>query len=130
MAFMLAGAIGGVLLGLPYIFHAFGPTEAEVARWGVVCALAGIVLLPPAVGMGRSSSKYLKVGLGSGYAALALIQVPPIFLWLAFHGAGISDGTPPSGFVAHWGYALPHLAALIVCLKAARQLVRSGLNLT
>jgi hypothetical protein len=33
---MLFGGIGAILLGLPYIFHAFGPTEAEVVIWGEV----------------------------------------------------------------------------------------------
>ena len=124
-ALMLAGGIGGVLLGLPYIFHAFGPTEAEVAHWGMICTLAGAVLLMLAVGIGRSKQRVAKVGLAAGYTALALLQVPPIFLWFVFHGTGISDGTPPSEFVAHWGYALAHLALLMVCLAAARELARS-----
>lgn len=40
---------------------------------------------------------------------LILLQIMPIYLWIIFHGMGISDGTPASSFVAHWMYAVPHI---------------------
>ncbi len=33
---------GSILLGLPCIMYLFGPTEREVALWGVVSLLAGL----------------------------------------------------------------------------------------
>lgn len=113
---MLVGSIGAILLGLPYIFRAFGPTEAEVASWGEFSLYTGIVLTLLAVGVGRNTKKLFRGILALGYLFLAFLQVLPIFLWFTFHGTGISDGTPPSAFVAHWGYAIPHLAVLMVSL--------------
>jgi hypothetical protein len=109
---------------LPYILHAFGPTEAEVVTWGEVSLYTGIVLVALSVGIGRSNKKILRGILAPSYILLALLQVPPIFLWFTFHGMGISDGTPPSPFVAHWGYAIPHLALLIDSLLVLYYLAR------
>lgn len=97
---MLAGAAGAALLGLPYILRAFGPTEAEVVAWGRVSLALGVTLLLLAVGLGRRS-RAARALLAAGFALAALLQVLPIFLWLLFHGTGISDGSPPSAFVAH-----------------------------
>jgi hypothetical protein len=124
MAVMLVGGIGAVLLGLPYIFHAFGPTEAEVVTWGEVSLYTGVVLVFLSAGIGHRNSRAAKVVLALGYIILALLQVPPVFLCFAFHGAGISDGTPPSTFVAHWWYSVPHLALLIASLMVLYYLVR------
>jgi hypothetical protein len=120
---MLFGAIGAILLGLPYIFHAFGPTEAQVVIWGEVSLCMGMVLLFLAVGLGRSKKRLAKVALACGYIILALLQVPPVVLWFAFHGSGISDGTPPSAFVAHWGYSIPHLVLLGASLMVVYHVV-------
>ncbi|MBN2389756.1 MAG: hypothetical protein JXR84_03470 [Anaerolineae bacterium] len=113
---MLIGGVGAILLGLPYIFHAFGPTEAEVVTWGKVSLYTGLILTLLAIVIGRSPKKLFRGILALGYLFLALLQVLPIFLWFTFHGMGISDGTPPSPFVAHWGYAIPHLAEQVVSL--------------
>jgi len=118
VAVMLVGSIGAILLGLPYIFHAFGPTEAEVTSWGEVSLYTGIVLTLLALAIGRTTKKLFRGILALGYLFLALLQVLPIFLWFTFHGTGISDGTPPSPFVAHWVYAMPHLAILVISLVA------------
>jgi hypothetical protein len=122
---MLFGGFGAILLGLPYIFHAFGPTEAEVVIWGEVSLCMGVVLLFLAIGLGRSKSILAKVALAFGYIILALLQVPPIVLWFAFHSSGISDGTPPSAFVAHWGYSVPHLVLLGASLMVVYDVVRT-----
>jgi hypothetical protein len=124
VAVMLVGSIGAILLGLPYIFRAFGPTEAEVASWGEVSLYTGIVLTLLAVAIGRNTKKFFRGILALGYLFLALLQVLPIFLWFTFHGTGISDGTPPSPFVAHWGYAIPHLAVLVVSLAATVSMLK------
>ena len=123
---MLIGSVGAILLGLPYICYAFGPTEAEVASWGEVCLYTGIFLTLLAVVIGRSPKRLFRGILALGYLFLALLQVPPIFLWFAFHGTGISDGSPPSPFVAHWIYAIPHLAILIVSLVATVSMLKGS----
>ena len=122
MLIMLIGGIGAILLGLLYIFHAFGPTEAEVVTWGWLSLYVGTCLILLCIGIGRSNKKAAKVFLSLGYIVLVLFQVFPIILWFAFHGSGISDGTPPSAFVAHWLCALPHLVLLMVSLMVLYQL--------
>ncbi len=123
--FMLIGAVGAILLGLAYLLHAFGPTEAEVVTWGRISLFIGIVLVLLSSSLGHRHSASIKAILGVGYAVLALLQVLPIFLWFAFDGTGISDGTPPSSFVAHWVYALPHLVLLSLSLVAFYRLYKS-----
>ena len=123
---MLVGGVGAILLGLPYILHTFGPTEAEVVSWGKVSLYTGVVLALLSVGIGRSTKRIPRSILALGYLFLALLQALPIFLWFTFHGAGISDGTPPSSFVAHWGYAIPHLALLIVSLVVIASVLKRG----
>lgn len=117
---------GAILLGVPYIFYAFGPTEAEVVSWGEVSLYTGIILTLLAVVIGRNPRKLFRGVLALGYLFLALLQVLPIFLWFAFHGTGISDGTPPSPFVAHWGYAIPHLVLLIASLVVIASTLKAG----
>jgi len=124
MLIMLIGGIGAILLGLLYIFHAFGPTEAEVVIWGRLSLYMGASLILLSMGIGRSSKKAAKVFLSLGYIGLALFQVVPILLWFAFHSSGISDGAPPSAFVAHWSYSIPHAGLLVVSLMVLYQLWR------
>ena len=126
IAAMLFGGFGAILLGLPYIFHAFGPTEAEVVIWGEVSLCMGVVLLFLAIGLGRSKKRLMKVALALGYTILAPLQVPPVVVWFAFHGSGISDGTPPSTFVAHWGYSVPHLVLLGASLLVVYDILRAA----
>ncbi len=109
----LIGA-GSLFLGMAYVAHVFGPTEAEVVTWGKVSTGLGVVLgiLSVVGGIGPSGLVQVIAALLCGGSAL--LQVLPIALWVTFHGSGISDGTPPSPFVAHWGYALPHVALLVL----------------
>ena len=106
------GGAGSIALGLAYVHHAFGPTEAEVVLWGRISIWLGLTLFLLTVGFRHSKSRAVKGLLGLGWGIVALLQLPPILLWLALHGSGISDGTPPSAFVAHWAYAIPHVAVL------------------
>lgn len=121
---MLAGAAGAALLGLPYLLRAFGPTEAEVVAWGRVSLALGVSLLLLVAALGRCPARAARALLAAGFALAVLLQVPPIVLWPLFHGTGISDGSPPSAFVAHWAYALPHLALLALSLGISWDLAR------
>ena len=122
MLIILVCGIGTILLGLLYVFHAFGPTEAEVVTWGRLSIYLGTGLILLSIGIGRSNGRAPKVFLSLGYTGLALFQVLPILLWFAFHGSGISDGSPSSAFVVHWLYSIPHLALLLVSLMVLYQL--------
>jgi hypothetical protein len=124
MLMMLIGGIGAILLGLLYIFRAFGPTEAEVVIWGWLSLCMGASLILLSMGIGRINKKAAKVFLSLGYIGLALFQVVHILLCLAFHSSGISDGTPASAFVAHWLYSIPHAGLLVVSLMVLYQLWR------
>jgi hypothetical protein len=92
--------------------------------WGQVCLSTGAALVLLSIALRRSRKCTARLVLGAGYLFLALLQVLPIYLWFTFHGAGISDGTPASAFVAHWAYSLPHLALLMMSLAVLWQLVR------
>ena len=123
---MVIGGVGAIVLGLPYMYRAFGPTEAEVVLWGKVSLYIGIVLVLLSLVAGHKRARVvIKPILGLGYLILSVLQVPPIFLWFLFHGSGISDGTPPSSFVAHWGYAIPHIILLTICVFILSGLFRS-----
>lgn len=115
-----AGALS-LALGSLYVLQVFGPTEAEVGDWGLWSLAAGLLALLagsfPAVGTG------VRVAGAVGFGLLALAQLPPVLLWIHFHGSPISDGTPPSWFTAHWAMALPHALLL---LGAAAALIGFG----
>ena len=119
----LLGSAGSIALGLMYVLHSFGPTEAEVVLWGRVLIYLVLVVVPLTVGAWRSNSRSIKGVASLGWSMVALLQIPPILLWFAFHGSGISDGTPPSTFVAHWAYSIPHLALLAASAAMVRTLL-------
>jgi hypothetical protein len=110
---LIPGA-GSVILGLPYVVSLFGPTEAEVRCWGAVSLCVGVVSIVLSVGLGCRSDLVSRIVLGLSYCIIALLQVLPTMLWWQFHGRGISDGTPPSPFVAHWCFSVPHLTLLAI----------------
>lgn len=121
---MVIGGVGAIVLGLPYVYHAFGPTEAEVVLWGKVSLYMGIVLILFSLMTGHKRARIvIKPILGLGYFILSLLQVPPILLWLLVHR--ISDGTPPSSFVGYWGHATPHIILLTICVFILSGLFRS-----
>ncbi|MEO7841319.1 MAG: hypothetical protein ABIU06_18410, partial [Anaerolineales bacterium] len=90
--------------------------------WGWISVYMGASLMLLSIGIGRSNKRVAKIFLSLGYIGLGLFQVLPILLWFAFHGSGISDGTPQSALVAHWLYSIPHVALLIVSLMVPYQL--------
>lgn len=121
---MVIGGVGAIVLGLPYIYRAFGPAEAEVVLWGNVSLCMGIILALLSLVAGHKRARIvIKPILGLGYLILSLLQVPPILLWLLSHR--ISDSTPPSSFVASWGHATPHIILLTICVFILYGLFRS-----
>lgn len=116
------GGLGAAALGLLYANYAFGPTEAEVATWGRAALIGGIGLVLAGIAAKRTQSAVIRLVLGLACGAMALFNVLPAILWAVFHGSGISDGSPPTSFVAHWALGLPHLAVAAVCLYAAYRL--------
>lgn len=86
----------------------------------------GCGLLFLAICLGCSKKRLAEVALAFGYLSLALLQVPPVALWCAFHGSGISDGTPPSTCVAHWGYSVPHFVLHNASLMVVCDVVRAA----
>jgi hypothetical protein len=119
----MLGSAGSIALGLTYVLHAFGPTEAQVVLWGWISIYLGLAVVPLTVGPWLSHSRIIQGVVGLGWGIVASLQVPPIVLWFAFHGSGISDGTPPSTFVAHWAYSMPHLALLAASAAMVRNLL-------
>ncbi|NLG50775.1 MAG: hypothetical protein GX552_11750 [Chloroflexi bacterium] len=121
----LGVALCDALIGLPYLLHAFGPTEAEVAQWGLLALVGGLALAGLSFALTDERLAALKLLAAAGYGFLVLMQVLPVILWPLFHGSGISDGSPPSDFVAHWAYALPHAALLVANVLVMWRLLRS-----
>ncbi|WP_432666733.1 hypothetical protein R9X47_10270 [Wukongibacter baidiensis] len=96
-----------IIVGLMYVNGIYGPTESEVVFWGFISIIIGIIIA--VIG---NKSILLNCML---YSVNIAMQVLPISLWFTFHGRGISDGTPPSNFIAHWIFSLPHILILALC---------------
>lgn len=105
--FYTAISILSIIVGLTYVKGIYGPTESEVALWGFISITIGII-----TSIIGSKSNFL-----NGFICILNIamQILPISLWFSFHGSGISDGTPPSNFIAHWAFSLPHILILALC---------------
>jgi hypothetical protein len=116
---LLLPGIGTILLGLPYAISLFGPTEAEIRLWRLVSLCTGIVSLLLVGTLIEQTSKAARFTLSASSLFIAALNIPPLLLWWQFHGRGISDGTPPSRFIAHWAFSLPHIVLLGLCLWAA-----------
>ncbi|GAA0499708.1 hypothetical protein GCM10008986_28670 [Salinibacillus aidingensis] len=99
-----------ILTGMLYLIGVFGPTESIVITWGFIeLVVGGIVVF-----LGINKNKIADFVEMVIVFSLVLIQAPAIFLWFAFNGNGISDGTPPTTFVAHWIFATPHLVTTLL----------------
>ncbi len=73
---MVAGAVGAVILGLVYVFNAFGPIDAAVVWWGRVSVGLGIGLGILALTVGAKRTMLCRLMLGLGYTVLAVLQPP------------------------------------------------------
>ena len=99
-----------IITGLLIVLGVFGPTESIVDTWGLVAVIIGGIV----VYLGINKNKVSVIVEMVLVFLLVLIQVPAIFLWFTFNGSGISDGTPPSNFVAHWMFVTPHLIIALI----------------
>jgi len=100
-------SILSIIVGLMYVKGIYGPTESEVVLWGFISIIIGIT-----TAIIGNRSIFLNCII---YILNIGMQISPIFLWFTFHGRGISDGTPPSNFIAHWVFSLPHILILALC---------------
>lgn len=110
------------LTGLLYLFQVFGQTESEVVTWGLVALVLGGILV---------FHSLIKVKFNAAIEnvlvfVVLLIQLPAILLWFTFSGSSISDGTPPSNFVAHWIFATPHIVIVLFAIIIILSLLRKN----
>lgn len=97
---LIFGAIITIAVGLPYLFGLFAPLEVAYTYQGKISLVAGLILL--FLSWFWDKKRLLISGaLLSGYAAVALLQVIPVWFWFSY---GISRGP-----VTYWIYAVPHL---------------------
>ena len=99
-----------IFTGLLYVVGVIGPTESIVETWGLLAIILGGMVVYLGINKNKVSA-YVEMVL---VFLLMLIQVPAIILWFTFSGSGISDGTPPSNFVAHWMFVTPHLVIALI----------------
>ncbi len=110
-----------VAAGALYLFNVFGPSEREVAMWGLIESLAGmLVMLSPLLIRAMAKKVWPVQGL---LVANLLMQILPAILWFQFDGRGISDGMPPSPFIASWAYALPHIVIALMCVACFASMI-------
>jgi len=112
MSLMIGGGLGSVLISIPYLLYVFGPMEEVVGIWGRFSFYLGILLIGLSIIIGRLGTGTSKLILGVGFLIMTIIQIPPVFLWITFHGNGITDG--PSDFTANWMISIPHALLFIV----------------
>ena len=108
---LLAGSLA-IAMGLLYIFNLpqmVSDAIAATRTWGWTVELTGILVIIFAVSKNtvqRSTYPLL--------AIIVLLQFPPIFLWIAFNGTIVGDGSSSSAPIGHWLWAVPHVLLAIV----------------
>lgn len=124
---ILSGLTAAVL-GLLYMTYTFGPTEDEVVTWGQIVFYVGLVMAVLSLiarhASGSTLNRALRAILIFAASGIAFLQGPLILLWLLARSSTLSDGSPSSPYVAHWFYAVPHIAVGALCLGATYQLFR------
>ncbi|NUM48566.1 MAG: hypothetical protein HUU38_27990 [Anaerolineales bacterium] len=114
---LFLGALGTIATGLPYVFYLYGSQEAEVAQWGRVAIILGIVLLMLSWVLSEKHGLVSKLLLGLSFSSAAVLQIPPVVLWLTLRVA--TDNTSPYSWVMAGLIALPHLLLFVVCAFVA-----------
>ena len=120
-------AAATALVGLPYFLGVFGAALPVVRDWGTVTLVVGGVLAVLTGLFGADPHSYQGAALSLSFGLSAASQVLPIFVMVFFHGSSLAETMKPSAFVAHWGYALPHIAILVVTLIVLFRLRRQAL---
>lgn len=108
--------IFSITWGLTYMFGMYGPTEREVSEWGLIEVIVGFLVICTVFFITVRKLRFIKILLAVFLSINMLLQILPTGLWFIFNGTGISDGSPPSNFVASWIYALPHIAICVISL--------------
>jgi len=106
--------IFSITWGMTYMFGMYGPTEREVSEWGLIEVIVGFLVVCTAFFI--TGQKLVEILLAVFLSINMLLQILPTLLWFIFNGTGISDGSPPSNFVASWIYGLPHIAIGVISL--------------
>ncbi len=121
-------AAATAVVGLPYLLGIFGTALPVVQDWGTVTLLIGVALGVLTAFFGRDPQSYRGAALSFGFGISAASQVLPIFVMVFFHGTSLAETMKPTAFVAHWAYALPHLALFAVTLVVLFRLRRRALR--
>ncbi|MDX8365638.1 hypothetical protein [Cytobacillus sp. IB215665] len=110
-------------VGFIYMSGLFGQVESEVITWGLLLALLGGLSI--FFELLEDKTKRLKVINSFILHIIVLLQLLPIYLWFSYYGISISDGTPSNSFVAHYLFAVPHIATIILCLLSLYPLIKA-----
>lgn len=116
--------LASILISLPYLTPFLGPREQEVRQWGVVSLALGVALLGlSAVVLNRRTGAGKLIG-ASACLSLALLQGPPIALWLVI--GAMTDNVSPYSAAVRVVFAAGHAAVLVVAVVALTSILRCG----
>lgn len=118
---IIIASLLSILISVPYNFDKFGEATESIRSFGMVSLVLGVILLFLMLidlSKKNKSGKTTKNSLGVILLILAIIQIGPSILWFLFNNTPLTDGTPQSGFMAHWYYAIPHIIILILAIMS------------
>lgn len=103
--------LSSIALGYSYAHELYALLESEVQQWGYFSELLGVVLL--LLALKPTHGVFMRFILN----ICLVIQIPPIILWVIFHGSRITDApqTIADQFVAHWAFSIPHIVLFCLC---------------
>lgn len=119
---ILVNGVGLIILGLLYVLRVWGALENEAIYWGKVSVISGVILVYTLFIFMKYNRKIIKTILIIELILIMLLQIPPVCLWIAFHGEKIVDWTYKTSFTAHWGYSMLHLAPFLIGIVTICQL--------
>jgi len=123
---ILISVNGLISIIMPLIYYVLfrGPFESLIIHWFYLSAFIGIVVLLTLVilRIRKNIEKSYNL-IMTQLLIISLIQVPPIWMWIVFHGYKIGDWTYNTAFVAHMGYSLLHILLLLLCIFTISQII-------